>query len=73
MPSLTRKSNATVIMPRLLKPATICCGVMMPTAMNATTSDSSTMPGRILSMMSAVSIAASPISTKIISNVIPFI
>ena len=27
MPSLTRKSSATVIMPRLLKPATICLGV----------------------------------------------
>ena len=70
MPSLTRKSRATVIMPRLLNPATICLGVMMPAAMKTTTRLSNTMPGRILSMMSATSIPTSPSNTKMISKFI---
>ena len=67
-PSLTRKSRATVIMPRLLNPATICFGVMMPAAMNTTTIDSSTIPGRILSRIRAMSITVSPRRTKSISK-----
>ena len=69
-PSLTRKSRPTVIMPRLLNPATICLGEMMPAAMNTTTTESSTMPGRILSRMSATSI---PASTKITNAISKFI
>ena len=71
-PSLTRKSNATVIMPRLLNPATICLGVMMPAAINTTTSESNTMPGRILSMIRATSMPISPTNTKIISKFMTF-
>ena len=68
IPSLTRKSNATVIMPRLLNPATICFGVIMPAAINTTTRDNKTMPGRILSSMRATSIPIRPSNTKIISK-----
>ena len=71
-PSLTRNRRATVIIPRLLNPATICLGVIIPAAMNTTTKDSSTMPGRILSRISAVSIPISPSSTNIISKFIFF-
>ena len=70
MPSLTRNSRATVIMPRLLNPATICLGVMIPATMNNTTRLSNTMPGRILSIISATSIPISPSNTKIISKLI---
>ena len=68
MPSLTRKSNATVIIPRLLKPATICLGEIMPATMNSTTKDSSTMPGRILSIIRATNMPTSPSKTKMISK-----
>ena len=57
-------------MPRLLKPATICWGLMMPATMNSTTTLSSTMPGRILSLIRAISIPISPSSTKSISKFI---
>ena len=70
MPSLTRNNSATVIMPRLLNPATICLGVMIPATINSTTRLSNTMPGRILSRISATNIPIRPSNTKIISKLI---
>ena len=57
-------------MPRLLNPATICLGVMIPATMNSTTRLSNTMPGRILSRISATNIPIRPSNTKIISKLI---
>jgi hypothetical protein len=69
-PSLTRNNKATVIIPRLLNPATICCGVITPPAIKTTTNDKSTIPGRILSIIRAASIPINPSSTNITSKFI---
>lgn len=60
-------------MPRLLNPATIWLGEMMPAAMNTTTTLSSTIPGRILSSISATSMQTSPSNTNRISKFIAYL
>lgn len=68
MPSLTRNSIATVIMPLLLKPSSISFGVMIPAHRNMTTTLSMIMPGRITSQTNAASMAPIQIRTNAISN-----
>ena len=58
------------IIPLLLKPSSISFGVRMPTHRNKTTTEKSTMPGRILSAIKAAIIPNKDNSTNTISNVI---
>ena len=53
MPSLTRKSNATVIIPLLENPSNMSFGVSMPAQRNTTAAENSIIPGRIRSFISA--------------------
>ena len=70
IPSLTRKSMATVIIPLLLNPSNISLGVRIPAQRNNTTTEKSTIPGRILSRIKAITMPSSAKSTNMISNVI---
>ena len=70
IPSLTRNSRATVIMPLLLNPSSISFGVRIPAHKNKTTTEKSIMPGRILSATKAATIPNNDNSTNTISNVI---
>ena len=73
IPSLTRKSIATVIIPLLLKPSSISLGVNIPTTRNNTTTESSIIPGRILSHTNAATIPARAINTNNISKFIMYL
>ena len=52
IPSLTRKSRATVTIPRFEKPARACSGVIMPVAIKSTTTEKRIIPGRRYSFTS---------------------
>ena len=67
MPSLTRKSMATVIMPLLLKPSNISFGLSIPVHKNMTRTVNKIIPGLILSAINAASIPTSETRTIIIS------
>ena len=52
IPSLTRKSRATVTIPRFEKPARACSGVSMPVVIKSTTTEKRIIPGRRYSFIS---------------------
>ena len=67
IPSLTKKSMPTVIIPLLLNPSNISFGDNIPTTRNNTTTVSNTIPGRILSHINAATIPARASNTNNIS------
>ena len=70
MPSLTRKSIPTVIIPLLLKPSSNSFGVNIPAQRNSTTTVSNTIPGLSPSHINAAIMPTSASNTNIISKFI---
>ena len=58
IPSLTRKSSATVTIPRFEKPASACSGVSIPVTIKSTTTEKRIIPGRRYSLTSRKTIIA---------------
>ena len=70
MPSLTRKSIPTVIIPLLLKPSSISFGVNIPAQRNSTTTVSNTIPDLSPSHINAAIMPTNASNTNTISKFI---